>query len=82
MKRCIPSGSYLIKQQNVRYMRQAQRNIDQKKEAVVHCDSETEEQTIDVDRFNVLIERKNGAILGVKIVHSSGDSLSLDFSYT
>lgn len=73
----------LIRQENVRYADTARKkNIPQEFLKDQLEDINEKEETIETDNFTINIKRKGNVILAMQIMHSSSDSISVDFSYT
>ncbi len=72
----ILRNSCLIKQNKVSYREGIQKNLGNPV-----ASEEENQENIQVNHFCLRVQKKNGVVLGLQIVHSSGDEIALDFSY-
>lgn len=78
MQTIIPADHCLIKRSQVKYLSEPRpattvgnvRPVDQ-----------TKEEIIQEQQFAIHIRREGGVILGLQVVHNSGDEVKIDFRY-
>lgn len=68
----------LIKHYQVKYVEQQCRDLASPDN---DCGPEPSGDIVNAEGFCIYIKRNHGTVLGIKIVHDSGDSVSLDFHY-
>ncbi|NUM36838.1 MAG: hypothetical protein HUU50_20025 [Candidatus Brocadiae bacterium] len=71
-------NSCLIKQNKVSYTEGMHKNIGTLAKSE---EDPSKVENIQVNHFCLRVQKKNGVVQGLQIIHSSGDEIALDFSY-